>query len=214
MLPVRAPQGVRSVVRAGVDVQPTVPQPQPTLDPYAAPESRLVQAGVDAVALPYARPGVRLAARILDNLLYALTSLPAIVAWGALGFPDPETAIGSPVFLGGVMLAVLLSLGLLGLTISMWVSTGQSPGKRALGIRIVREDGAQGDALILVGRRWALFTGLRIALACLGLNSILDLVDALMIFTDRHQTLHDRMAGTVVVDASWEPPELRMPLDF
>lgn len=186
--------------------------PQPTLDPYASPLARLEAAGVSGGELPIASAGSRLVAKIVDNLLYAVAWVPfgvaLVVAIQTSPELGPEEYLSGPVVLASLLLSVILSLGIFGLTVAMWVSAGQSPGKRLIGLRIVREDGAQADAMALVGRRWGIPTLIRLVLACGGANSLFDLVDALMIFSERGRTVHDRIAGTVVVDARWEPPEV------
>jgi uncharacterized RDD family membrane protein YckC len=81
-------------------------------------------------------------------------------------------------------------------------NSGQTLGKRIMGIKVVRldTDGPLGFGRSF--RRW-----LRLAwptpfwVACYGLPLLLQLFDCLFVVTDRrlHQALHDRVAATVVV---------------
>lgn len=160
---------------------------------------------LDEADLPLASPMRRLGAYLLDSLLYTIGIAPMLGAViledaGVLDTGSEALLIASGAFL------VLVCLGLFALTVVWWLQYGQSPGKRLLGIRIVREDGGKAETQELLVLRFGAVFGINVALGLCGLNSIFQMVDNLMIFSDRHQTLHDRIAKTVVVDASYVPP--------
>ena len=92
------------------------------------------------------------------NLLQALFGAAAWVVWSALYFA------------------------------TFWTLTGQTPGNRLLGIRVVSADGSR----IRLRRALRRFAGLVLATLPLGAGFLPVLTD------DRRRGLHDRIAGTVV----------------
>jgi len=74
-----------------------------------------------------------------------------------------------------------------------WATTGQTPGKAVMGVRIVRVSGRPMN-LITAGRR---SLGYVLSFASIGLGFLFILSD------DRRQGWHDKIAGTVVI-YSWE----------
>ena len=81
--------------------------------------------------------------------------------------------------------------------IGFWLLAGQTPGKRVMGVRIVRTDGKRikfGNAL----RRWIGYT----------LSAILFLGYLWILFDNRRRGFHDKLAGTMVV-YSWPEDELQ-----
>src|SRR5215213_3009588 len=73
---------------------------------------------------------------------------------------------------------------------TFWTTTGQTPGNRAMRIRVIRADGTR------VRPRHAL---VRLAGMVIGLPLLIGYVPILV--SDSRRGLHDAMAGTVVVDA-------------
>ncbi len=156
-------------------------------NPYAPPS---VDAQTPAWAQDYdmgqvlATPGTRLVAQLLDGLLLVGACLPAII--GAIA-ESPELAIGLGV------------LGYLGLSIYQWyllATTGQTLGKKWMGVRVVKyADGGPVDFVsAVVLRLWVI--GLASAFI-----SIVGLIDVLFIFSSEHRCLHDHIAGTKVIVA-------------
>jgi uncharacterized RDD family membrane protein YckC len=94
------------------------------------------------------------------------------------------------------ILALVLVVSFLILyNIGFWMLAGQTPGKRLMGLRIVRTDGER----ITIGaaiRRWVGYW----------LSAILFLGYLWVLVDDRRQALHDKLAGTLVV-YSWPEPE-------
>lgn len=74
-----------------------------------------------------------------------------------------------------------------------WIVAGQTPGKRFMGLRIVRFDGKRMNLVSGIRRLFGYF----VSMSSLGLGFLWILVD------DRRQGLHDKIAGTCVV-YSWE----------
>jgi len=146
---------------------------------------------------PLADPGLRLAARAFDD---GVPMLPAAVLFPLGAAVDSSTLIWTGF---AASAAVMLALWVVNLVLLH--RHGQTVGKRLLGLRIIRRGGDRAG----FGRLF----GLRIVLpGALGsvplLGPLFWLVDALFVFTDERQTLHDRLADTIVVDIRRRPPEV------
>jgi uncharacterized RDD family membrane protein YckC len=99
-----------------------------------------------------------------------------------------------------IVLVMILTIGGLFVVVAyeaiMLSTCGRTLGKMALGLTVVRRDGSPitpGQAWLRAGTRCALY----LVPAYLGF-----IVDALFIFSDNGATLHDRVAGTVVVETA------------
>ena len=95
-----------------------------------------------------------------------------------------------------VAMGLYLAISLL-YDIGFWLLAGQTPGKRVMGVRVVRTDGKRikfGNAL----RRWIGYT----------LSAILLLGYLWILFDNRRRGFHDKLAGTMVV-YSWPEDELQ-----
>jgi uncharacterized RDD family membrane protein YckC len=94
----------------------------------------------------------------------------------------------------GVVLVVAYYIG-------FWLAAGQTPGKRIMGVRIVRTDGGRVE-LGNVIRRFAGYW-----LSCIFLlGFVWILVD------DQRQAWHDSLGGTIVIYSRPTPPELLIPV--
>ncbi len=141
-------------------------------------------------AAPLADPGTRLVAVLMDQFamlipFFLMGFVGGIVGsaegaeWTALGF----TVLGS-----------LGSFGVLGYQLYLLVTTGQSLGKRTMGIKVVRTDGSPVDLgrLIFLRNVVPWFAGV---VSC----NLFSLADPLFIFTADRRCLHDHIADTQVV---------------
>jgi uncharacterized RDD family membrane protein YckC len=140
----------------------------------------------------YAGFVTRLVAYIIDQLIITgVISLVTVVAGFVIQSLNINELIGAQEIarLIMVILSLLLIISFVILYyIGFWMLAGQTPGKRLMGLRIVRTDGER----ITVGpaiRRWV---GYWIS-AILFLGYLWILVD------DRRQGFHDKLAGTLVV---------------
>lgn len=137
---------------------------------------------------PLASPWTRLGAFIVNYLLFGLAMVPgiAILVVGEGARSDAIAAVGGLVLLASVVGFLLYQAVLLS-------REGQSLGKRLFELRIVdaRDDSNPGFGRV-IGSRFIL-------MQALALIPFVGLIDALMIFTEEHKTLHDRLASTVVV---------------
>ena len=97
--------------------------------------------------------------------------------------------------LAGVLARVV---DLAGVQIWAQVTWGQSVGKRAMGIKVVRTNGAPIEVWRLILMRNVLIHV--IAQLC----GLVGIVDAVMIFAEEERCLHDYIADTIVVVATPE----------
>lgn len=75
---------------------------------------------------------------------------------------------------------------------------GQTVGKLALGIRIVRSDGSRASLGRLLGLRYGIGSA---TMAIPAVGGIFGIIDALLIFRQSRRCLHDNIADTIVVKA-------------
>lgn len=163
-------------------------------NPYAAPGAPLIP---ELPPLPSSgRPalagrGQRLAAKIIDRLLYAACFLPLII----LALAQTGSGLDWGVSLG-LLLTLAALLGLFIYNLALLGQHGQSLAKRWLGIRIVRSDGSDADLGRIFGLR--MFLPWLIAFF---VGPLFVLPDLLCIFGAEQRCLHDLMADTIVVIA-------------
>jgi len=163
-------------------------------NPYAPPTAH-VEDVVSVVerAEPAGR-GVRFGAAMLDGMIFgALVYLPFFT--GLITFSAnrryASTGAGVALLLGGVGLAIWAYL-----TIKYIRANGQSIAKRMLGIKVVRSDGTPASLSRIFWLR-NVVNGLPGFIPVLGV--LYGFVDALFIFNQSRQCLHDKIADTIVV---------------
>jgi uncharacterized RDD family membrane protein YckC len=138
--------------------------------------------------------GARLGATVLDLVLtMTIVYLPIVLAvfLRTMGRNRATTAIALLVGSSGLFIWG-------GFTYVGVKRSGQSPGKRLLGIRVVRRDGSPASAARIF---W-----LRNLLNCLPaivppVGVVYGVVDSAFIFSQSRRCLHDRLADTIVVKA-------------
>ena len=128
-----------------------------------------------------ARPGSRFVAQLVDTAVLVIGIMA--IAFGVAVAGGNEAAI--------LMLTVGVIAGVVAYEGLMLSRGGQTLGKMAAHIRVVAADGSP----ISAGQAW----GRAVSRAVLGYVPGLGLVDVLMVFSDGHRTLHDRIASTRVV---------------
>jgi len=166
------------------------PPPLPPANPYAAPLAPVETHDIEKVSL--AGRGTRLGAAILDNLF--LSGLAIVAAIFLPMFEKNGSEVGLVVF------SVLLVAGFLvvtGFNIYYLHRDGQTLGKKAVGIRVLRSDTRHCEL-------WRIFVLRFLPVTLLGaipaVGFVISLVDALMIFGQERRCLHDLIADTIVVD--------------
>ncbi|MDI1314604.1 RDD family protein [Prosthecobacter sp.] len=166
------------------------------INPYAPPQSNILPAGNPDEIQQLASPWRRLGASILDSLIMILIVMPIMyfsgyftrimeqagkasswnmeqLLWAAMGF--------------GIMLAI------------NWnhLGRGQTIGKGIMELRIVRKNGTPAERSHIILKR---ILPLQIIAQVPILGGLFAVVDALLIFRSRHNTIHDDIADTKVID--------------
>jgi len=150
--------------------------------------------------------GARLAAKCVDGTTLLGLLMVIGIAWALLlptlaglrrpgsGIPALNLALSA-----GLLLMAVAAPGALVIWNCVWLHRyGQTIGKRVLGIRIVRSSGER----VSLGRIFALRYLPMLFLGMVPyLGVLITLVDALLIFRDSRQCLHDQFADTLVVRA-------------
>jgi uncharacterized RDD family membrane protein YckC len=139
---------------------------------------------------PFASWGSRVLALILDSLIVSV--IPVIVAIALVAADRSDlanlTASGLGIVVGAVYYAGLMSRS--------GPNNGQTIGKAALNIRVVRENGE------LITPGFALLREILIKSILLGICPIVLILDWLWpLWDDRNQALHDKIVGTFVIKA-------------
>jgi uncharacterized RDD family membrane protein YckC len=100
------------------------------------------------------------------------------------------------------VVSVALGVGLfVAYYIGFWLGAGQTPGKRIMGVRIVRTDGGR----VLLANVVRRFVGY-------WLSSILFLGFLWILVDNQRQAWHDTLSGTIVIYSRPTPPELLVPV--
>lgn len=159
---------------------------------FAAPQA-FVEDVATATGAVLAGRWTRLLALLVDGLIlgaltWILMRLPAIeklLVTRDSGFFDVEwgnVLIGLPMFLA----------------INGWclIQRGQTLGKMACGLRIVRTNGSKVDPFRIIGLRYGIGY---LTTIISGLGYLYGIVDALLIFRESRQCLHDTIADTKVI---------------
>ena len=121
---------------------------------------------------------------VIINVVALLTAAVVALTLSVVSVPD---ALKTVTAVAGGALYVVWTIGYF---TTFWVTTGQTPGSRVLGIRI-----RAGAADRLKPRRALLrFVGLTLAAIPFVLGFVL------ILFDDKRRGLHDRLARTVVVE--------------
>lgn len=168
-------------------------------NPYAAPTAAMDDvAAWDAYDLEIRKSsrGKRLAAALLDGLINLSWILPII--WGITMLAAVQKGI-KPVapMVGIILLGLLILLVLFVINCVLLHRHGQTIGKRALDIAILRSNGDRMELWRYLFMRM-LPMGLLGAIPYLG--GLVALVDPLLIFGKDRRCLHDLIADTIVVD--------------
>jgi uncharacterized RDD family membrane protein YckC len=149
----------------------------------------------------YAGFVTRMVAFFIDRAIVGLCAAVAVIAIDyilnafeinqLLGFFE-ITWQGMAILSGGIYL--LLSIAY---DVAFWMLAGQTPGKRVMGLRIVRSDGDRVRAGNAVRREVGYV-----------ISGILFLGYLWILFDNRRQGWHDKLAGTIVV-YSWPEEEVQ-----
>ncbi|MCK9688273.1 RDD family protein [Scleromatobacter humisilvae] len=179
-------------------------------NPFAPPRAVVEDRPDVASAQVPATRGSRLAAALIDGVavggvvaiigIVAAIAIPAYASYQRRAGGDPTQTGPALVLVGG--LAFLAIVGVFAWNATLVYRYGQTIGKRAMGIRVVRTDGTRVAFGRFVFLRW-------LPMFVLGIipwiGYVTGLVDSLLIFRDTRQCLHDNIADTIVVTAASAP---------
>ena len=151
-----------------------------------------VRSGVDPMQPRYGTFGPRLGALALDGLIAFVPAIGLCMFIVSKGMTAMSADPGRGVWLvlGGYL--PLFGLPLLYEALMLTMRNGQTVGKLAFRLRVVRPDGSRITAAQAWGR-----AAMRIALGCL---LVIDFIP--YFFTDEKTTLHDMVAGTRVIESA------------
>jgi uncharacterized RDD family membrane protein YckC len=169
-------------------------------NPYAAPAAVVDDvAAWDAQDLENrkASRGKRLGAALLDGVVNVVWIAP--IVWGAVMADDVKQGLKPAAPMIGVFVfGFVLLVGMIVINCVLLHRHGQTVGKRALDIAVVRTDGSR------VGLVRYIFLRV-VPIGLLGIipvvGRLINLVDPLLIFGKERRCLHDLIADTIVVDA-------------
>lgn len=170
-------------------------RPAAGFDPYRAPAAAVIDVPLGAHAIEPARRLTRLAASILDSLIYMAGGFLAVVP--LFLFLDTSGEAAEDLFMLAFLGLLAVTIGpLFILNLYFLHRDGQTLGKKALKIRIVRLN----DERASLGRIFALrmlVPGVIGAVPIIG--PMFSLADALFIFGEQRRCIHDYLADTKVV---------------
>jgi uncharacterized RDD family membrane protein YckC len=169
------------------------PTSQP--NPYAPPTAAVSDAPPGGESYEPADRGTRFGAAMLDGVIYILLCVPIFI--GMVVSPGAGMDLNMALGVGGLLTLVAV-IGWAIYTIYLVKRNGQTIGKKLLGIKVVRSDGSPAS----LGRIFWLrniVNAIPGALPFVGY--VYSLVDHLLIFSEKRQCLHDKIADTIVVRA-------------
>ena len=144
-----------------------------------------------------AERGSRFVANFVDQMLVTGPWLVFFILAAIIGSSETEGVKAAAGFVS--CMGTLLSLGLLGTQLYLVSQSGQSLGKRMMGIKVVRADGSPASLgrILFLRNVIPVFAGF----SC----GFFHLADALFIFNEDRCCLHDKMADTIVVKVDGTP---------
>jgi uncharacterized RDD family membrane protein YckC len=167
---------------------------QPTTNPYAPPRAIVRDIADPSVLAVPADRGTRLGAAILDSFIFmAMVYLPLLLGGLVTGFAAGATD-------SNPMVAVAAVAGVIGFAVWCWLTikymrrNGQSIAKKLLNIKVVRTDGSPASLGRLIWLR-------NVVNGLISIVPLYGIIDALFIFAETRQCLHDKIADTVVIRA-------------
>ncbi|MCX6854878.1 MAG: RDD family protein [Verrucomicrobia bacterium] len=162
------------------------------MNPYMAPRVDVSRQASFSSGVELASRGNRLVAQILDMLVGIGIAIPFFFSAITI---DQTTGEFTSAGIIGFSISCILFLALLGYTIYLLSTQGQTLGKKWMGVRIVNysDNGSAGFVKAVLLR--LLVNGI------IGVIPFYGLIDILFIFSDDKRCLHDKIAGTHVVKA-------------
>lgn len=163
-------------------------------NPYAPPTAAVGDSVDNDATLVSAERGTRLGAAMLDGVILMLIYIPFLIGFTSGSAPDlKQLVFGSA---GAITLVLFLAWA--AYTSYLVNLNGQTIAKKLLGIKVVRSDGARAS----LGRIFWMRNVVNMLPSIIPfVGYFYGLVDALFIFSEKRQCLHDKIADTIVVRA-------------
>jgi len=156
-------------------------------NPYAPPQAVVADVIDPASGIQLADRGTRLGAALLDGLIILVMVYLPFMLSVMVGGQESMSWIGLVV--AGIGLIVWLFF-----TVKFLGENGQSIGKKACKIKILRKDGSEVSiSRVIIGRN--VVNGL------LGIIPLYGIIDPLFIFGNARRCVHDYIADTIVIKA-------------
>ena len=170
-------------------------------NPYAPPQSNILPASNPDEVQLLASPWRRLGANLLDTLILLVLFLP--IMW----FSGYFTRIMERAGKGSSWSAEQLLWAAVGFGIMLAINwnhlgRGQTIGKGIMQLRIIRKNGTTAERSHIILKR---ILPLQLIAQLPVLGGLFAIVDALCIFRSRHNTIHDDIAATKVIDLRQQP---------
>lgn len=167
-------------------------------NPYAPPQAVVEDVLDPAAGIQLADRGTRFGAALLDGLIvFVMVYLPFVLSAFLNG--GATATAGQAGFFGAVSGTGLALTGIgfivwMFFTIKFLGENGQSIGKKACKIKLLRTDGSEVSiSRVIIGRN--IVNGL------LGVIPLYGLIDVLFIFGNARRCVHDYIADTIVIKA-------------
>lgn len=168
---------------------------------YAPPKAAVADIEPAAAGLVLAGRGMRLLGYFIDALIIGAIVYTPMIVTGDLSAASAEAVrSGNPMAFYGGFVGVGGVIGLIGfiiwavITYRLVQMNGQTIAKKLLGIKVVRSDGTKASVARIFWLR-------NVVNGLLGIIPLYVLIDALVIFGERRQCVHDKIADTIVVNA-------------
>lgn len=165
-------------------------------NPYAPPQAAVRDIVDPSLSSVVADRGTRLGAAILDSFIFMLmVYAPVVIGAVAASAASQAAESAEP---SNAAIGIGFVLGLIGLivwsaiTIVLMKRNGQSIGKKATGIKVVRSDGSRASVSRLIWLR-------NVVNWIISIIPLYGFIDVLFIFGESRQCLHDKIADTIVV---------------
>jgi uncharacterized RDD family membrane protein YckC len=163
-------------------------------NPYSAPQSVVADYGQPA-QIELAGRGMRLVGAIIDTIILMTLLVPIMFASGFMSMAMSGQQPGFGFQAGMTVVSFVVFVLVQGYFLNQ---SGQTIGKKLLGMKIVDVDGNKPDFVKLLGQRYGVVYAVQLIPV---LGSLFGLINVLFIFREDRRCIHDLIAGTRVVVA-------------
>ncbi len=169
-------------------------QDQNSNNPYSAPQSVVADINQSG-ELELAGRGMRLVGAIIDGIILMILLVPIMFASGYMTMAMSGQQPGYGWQMGMTLVGFVCFVVVQGYFLNQ---SGQTIGKKLLGMRIVDADGNKPDFVKLIGQRYGITYAIQVIPI---VGNIYSFVNVLFIFRQDRRCIHDLIAGTRVVVA-------------